>query len=36
VSFRRRLVLAGSYDFVTPAKGVNLSSWSLDAVIRIY
>jgi len=29
-------VLSGSYDLVTPAKGVNLSSWSLDAVVRIF
>ena len=36
VSYRRRLVLSGSYDFVTPAKGVNLSSWSLNAVARVF
>jgi hypothetical protein len=36
VSYRRRLVLSGSYDLVTPAKGVNLSSWSLDAVVRVF
>ena len=36
VHVRRRLVLSGSYDFVTPAKGVNLSSWSLNAVARVF
>jgi hypothetical protein len=36
VSYRRRLVLSGSYELLARAKGVDLSNWSLNAVVRIY
>ena len=36
VSYRRRLVLSGSYELLARTKGVDLSNWSLNAVVRIY
>jgi hypothetical protein len=35
-SYRRRLVISGSYEALARAKGVSLSNWSLNAIVRVY
>jgi hypothetical protein len=36
LSFRRNFVLSGSYQFVGRTNGFDLSSWSVNAIVRVF